>query len=372
MRLKLNKEELITEGVLLEEDEFCERSFNNGKISVIGRLKIRALARVYLVKCSVCSEDPELFGEGYFTHTYVGLENGCWPCGCGRRPKFTEAQWLVKCRREAEFLNPDLEFIGFSGTFNPSKAVTTKLLVRCHKHGDIESGSINTLFSRTVFSCRLCGVDKRSENNKLLDSENIAAFMATGAYPEDTQFWKSYRQDTKGRLRYWNVFCPVCLEVSECLTTGLRMGNLPCSCRNRNQRQAYINLVKDGENILCVKFGISTSAKTRRNRISKASDLDIVLFSIHQFNESESCQKAERYCKARLDCGVISKGDLKDGYSETTYTYNIDTITKIYEAYGGYLVYKLGINEEVVYDVSDYSCTPRVYKKKDDPNGGCK
>ena len=255
--------------------------------------------------------------------------------------------------------------MGFGGKFKGHKTV---VMLHCQRHGTFKGGDINSLMSSDVQECRKCRVKVkrvvRKIRDRITESDYIKRFMETGSYHQDTMFWKNYRLTKSGKRHYWTVFCPVCVCIGEADVTGLLLGSLCCDCYNTNQKQAYINLIKDNENIVAIKYGISTSAKTRRNKLNKDTTLDVVLFSIHQFETAESCQEAEKFCKRNLDSGVISKRDFRDGFSETTYVYNIDTITKIYEDYGGYIVYKLGADGEVEYDVSDYSCTPRIYPNR--------
>jgi hypothetical protein len=52
----------------------------------------------------------------------------------------------------------------------------------------------------------------------------------------------------------------------------------------------------------------------------------------------EQCKKAERECKKELETGVVLKRDMPDGYSETTWAYNIGKVKDIYERNGGVLV----------------------------------
>jgi hypothetical protein len=40
-------------------------------------------------------------------------------------------------------------------------------------------------------------------------------------------------------------------------------------------------------------------------------------------------------CKKELETGIIPKQELPDGYTETTYIYNLDKIKQIYMEYGG-------------------------------------
>lgn len=361
MRKRLNLNEILDKGEYLIETEFCKDTFKNGTIIVVGR--VTPYRNVYVVKCSICAQDEELFGEGLFYSSKKNLERGFNPCGCSDRCRWSKEQFFIRCARKAHSIG--LDFMGFGGKFKGHK---TTVMLFCKKHGTFKGGTINSFMSPSVQECPKCRVKtekaKRQIKEGLTEEDYIKKFMATGSYHEDTLFWKNYRVTRKGRRLYWSVFCPVCSVVGETSVTELLRGSLCCDCYNTNQKQAYINLVKDTDTVIAIKYGISTSAKARRNKLNRDTTLSVVLLSIHQFDTAESCQEAEKVCKRSLDSGVISKRDFKDGFSETTHVYNIDMITKIYEDHGGDLVYKLGFDGNVEYDVSVYSCSPRADTSK--------
>lgn len=51
-----------------------------------------------------------------------------------------------------------------------------------------------------------------------------------------------------------------------------------------------------------------------------------------------ACKKAERECKKELETGVVLKRDMPDGWTETTWSYNIGKVVDIYKRNGGLLV----------------------------------
>lgn len=107
------------------------------------------------------------------------------------------------------------------------------------------------------------------------------------------------------------------------------------ACRNNEQTEAYINIVLDGELPIALKFGVSTDSSYRVYNQNRRSVYKVINFGVWDFERVEFCQKAEKQVKETLTCGTLSKEEMQDGYSETTFVYNLDKIIKIYEENGG-------------------------------------
>ena len=58
---------------------------------------------------------------------------------------------------------------------------------------------------------------------------------------------------------------------------------------------------------------------------------------MYTFPTAQQCKAAERECKKELICGVVSKTDMLDGWTETTCTSNLARVKSIYEKNGGVL-----------------------------------
>ena len=93
----------------------------------------------------------------------------------------------------------------------------------------------------------------------------------------------------------------------------------------------------DNNNAVCIKFGIANNSKQRIKRQNSKSIYEIRQYQVYTFPTVQQCKKAERECKKELICGVISKTDMLDGYTETTCTSNLARVKSIYEKNGGVL-----------------------------------
>lgn len=100
------------------------------------------------------------------------------------------------------------------------------------------------------------------------------------------------------------------------------------------QKEAYINLIIDAIPV-AVKFGVAVNSLARAKHQNSKSIYEIQHHARYRFTDVYSCKKAERECLQELECSVVSKEDMPDGYTETTWLYNLDKIIEIYERNGG-------------------------------------
>lgn len=328
----MNLEDLVDENGL-QQDEWSLTAPTFGEdnqLTVVGWSGKCFYNKHYILKCMRCSEDLELFGQGYFRSKKGHLVRGQVPCGCTRTPRWSEDQFAILCSRKARELG--YTFLGFVGDW---KGAYTRTEVLCEEHGEWSSGNINNLFS-IHRGCPKCHAEAIAKANKKPDDVMIASFFASGGFHPDTKFWRSERKNNRGWCPYWYMFCPECDERGESQRGDLQQGKRPCACNNQRQQECYINLlIDDHNNPIAIKFGIAIDSKQRIKKQDLYSVYTIKQHSVYQFLDAVSCKRAERECKKELECGVVLKRDMKDGYTETTYAYNLDKIVEIYERNGG-------------------------------------
>lgn len=333
----MNLEDLIDEsGLQQDEWSLTTPTFGKeGQLQVVGwsgKNKKGKGAKYYIVKCSKCSSDSELFNGGYFKSDKAGLIRGSTPCGCGKGVQWSKEQYTVLCQRKSKELG--YKFLGFNGEW---KGTYTKIRMLCESHGEWGSGVITHLLSKGV-GCPSCMTEKSREINRKPDAIMIQSFLDSKAFHSDTEFWRSERKSSEGRKIFWYMFCPECGEVGESLSANLQRGHRPCACSKHRQQECYINLLVDGNNTaVAVKFGIANNSIRRAKQQNYKTPYEILQHSIYTFPSALSCKGAERECKQELECGVVLRRDMLDGYTETTWIYNLEKIIEIYIRNGGSL-----------------------------------
>lgn len=286
--------------------------------------------KFYVLKCSVCETDGELFVDGYFKSVKSNLTDGQVPCGCSKSTRWSKEQYKVLCSRKAGKLG--YKFLGFVGVWRGKE---TKIEMLCEKHGTWKSGNITGLINEGK-GCPGCRCKAASTNKTKPDHVMVASFFASGAFNPDTKFWRSSRKTNQGNPVFWFMQCPECGETGEAVSAHLQKGQRPCACSKHCQQECYINLIRDEhKTTIAVKFGIARNSKQRiKQQISK-STYALKQHSVYTFPSVEQCKKAERECKQELECGVVLKRDFPDGYTETTWVYNLEKIEEIYKRNGG-------------------------------------
>jgi hypothetical protein len=221
----------------LEQDEFSLGRPTFGKenqLTVIGWKGRSGANKYYIVKCSECSKDPELFGDGIFRIVKGGLNSGRLPCGCSNSVRWSKDQYEIKVKRDCGVKG--YLFHGFSGDY---KGIYTKLKLECPKHGVWESTVIDSFLRGG--GCPVCKIDKIKITHTLENYQHISKFMSTGKLKEGTKFWKSERVNSQGVKVYWNYTCPVCSNdeyvkagvcsgIFETFYGELQRGILSCRC----------------------------------------------------------------------------------------------------------------------------------------------
>jgi hypothetical protein len=326
----VNLEDVLSEGGLqqdawsLTKPKFGE----DNQLTVVGWSGRNHVSnKYYIIKCSTCSQDTELFGGGYFRAFKNQLVNrDVIPCGCSRKAHWSKEQQVIKCTRKAEALG--YKFSGFVGEFTKGH---TKIKLLCELHGEWVSGTVENLLHRGVNVCPECRQLSFGLNPRKSDEDNIQSFFASGAFHPDTKFWRSERQTKQGNKSYWHLYCPECGTQGEAFVGSLRKGHISCGCSTWQQTEAYINLVIEADTPIAIKFGIANNSSRRTKVQNRFSCYEVKNHSVYKFPDVNSCRNAERECKQELECGIVLKRDMPDGYSETTWVYNLEKIIEIYE-----------------------------------------
>lgn len=314
-------------------DEFCGSLFGKElQIKVLGSNVNHnySKSKRYFVECLECKKDPELFGEGIFISSKSNLLKGCIPCGCSRRPSWTEEQ--MKIRLDRVSVGKNYKVVGWAEEY---KGDETRVHIKSEV-GESKSSIIRTLMLGSgcpLISDKLIGI-----RSKKSDESMIAGFIITGQFHQDTVFKRNTtRVNNKGSFTFWDVICPDCNTEYTSHCTNLKAGKLGCDCGKYRQRQAYINIIDDGT-MNYLKFGVANISRKRLWGQNSNNTLKMTQLCVYEFSTKSECLSAERECRGALVCGVVDKQLIPDGWTETTYSYNLDKIVEIYIRHGGHKI----------------------------------
>lgn len=299
-----------------------------GNYEILGWVGKQGYNKVYLFRCSVCSEDFELFGEGLFKTNLENIKKAK-PCGCSKSYNWSKEQYEILCTRSAQ--DRGLIFLGFAEDFH---GATTKISLICDKHGQWETSSINNFRSKET-GCPSCKIEGLAKNSMKSDEIMISSFFASGSFVEGTLFRRSGTANARGHKVYWECFCPACNESYTSHFDELKKGRKQCSCKGWKPSFLYINLLEDGDLPVALKFGITNNIERRNKEQSTFSQYTIRNLCLFEFENSIDCKEAEKHMKKSLSCGVVPRYLMEDGWTETTELLNFDFITNACEDFGG-------------------------------------
>lgn len=145
-----------------------------GWVSPDGLLKVtgihsRGSRTLFKVICKICSQDPELFPDGYFASDKHFLKGGGKPCGCSAKPEWCEQQYLILASR----MGDKKSFIvhGFVGTFKNQKS---KLNCECKVDGHKWTPSVANVINQNN-GCPKCVRKHGISSEEYLEEVRIVA-----------------------------------------------------------------------------------------------------------------------------------------------------------------------------------------------------
>lgn len=272
--------------------------------------------------CTECSDDKELFPQGYFSCLKSRLIRGSKPCGCSKKPKWTQEQFLILARREGR--KKGFIVHGFSEEFHGN---TTKLNLECIKDGNKWIASITSITNKK-YGCPKCSNMYRPTEKEALNScmEVCKKFgytplgLVDGYINVESRFEYECPIHGKHNVSYnnfvgKNTACPSCA---------------PSGYNPDKQGSIYVVRWRDSTKSF-LKFGI-----TNRKVISRLSqqawktDYKFELIWSATFENGRIPLILENSIKnSGIIIGVVDKSEFYDGFTETTFIENLDTIEEI-------------------------------------------
>ena len=199
----------------------------------------------FIVECSICSSDKELFPEG-FRIAKSHLLEGKVPCSCSSFPKLTEHQYTVLVKRKCEGLG--YTFRGWNGGF---KGVYTKIkLYNSATNNSWGTTNINNFINNGRKDPVQGRINIKNAATKS-ESAHIKDFLSTGSFLTSTIF--RYLGN-----RQWEYDCHICSKdyyVKNGLCSGwftasyssIKKGYKSCRCSSRyrwSQIQRECQIIK--------------------------------------------------------------------------------------------------------------------------------
>ena len=184
------------------------------------------------VNCSICSSDPDMWGEYINTPTNTYKTFTKYSCGCSTIPKFTEDQQKLRIERYCH--DNYLKFLGWEGIYKGNK--TRLRITDTINLISTNSATIATMV-QGFYTNPILSREKKQTLTRNEDAVMMRRFLATGNFTENMSF---SRADI-GKDNMWRVDCTVCSTDIIALkgacegyfyshVTNLVAGKVPCRC----------------------------------------------------------------------------------------------------------------------------------------------
>lgn len=187
---------------------------------------------IFIVSCSVCSKDTELFPYGSLKSSIQQLKRGSVPCQCSGSCNWTEDQYKIRIERVCK--EKGFKFLGWVDGFNSAHKTKLKL------YNPITDNTWKSLDLTTFFiRCEDPLIRDYKSNRHLSEEKHIRVFKATGKYPEGAKFKKTFKKINTCTI--WEYYCPSCSNDQyvvrgfcsgefEASQKALKAGAVPCRC----------------------------------------------------------------------------------------------------------------------------------------------
>lgn len=200
----MNLEDLLDEsGLQQDEWSLTKPTFGDeGQLQVVGWSGRYNSTKLYILKCTICSQDSELFGTAHFRSPKPSLVRGQVPCGCALFRKWTEDQYTTLCKRAAEKAgNVFVQFKSFP------VGQGSKVAQKCPSHGLWETGNVANLLKKYT-GCPKCRTDKNTERcaKDYLLSESVVLERLANNLPSNLKFF-GWNEVFKGSITKALIHC---------------------------------------------------------------------------------------------------------------------------------------------------------------------
>lgn len=304
-------------------ETFVGKTFNNGKLKVIGINGVINRHTMFKVTCEVCSKDKELFPQDYFLSTKGNLEKGKLPCGCSKCPKWEDWQFLILAKRVG--INKNFIVHGFTENF---KGQSTRLDCECLIDGHKWKPTVQNIVNNKS-GCPEC--KKETIASKLKHSDNKVNSICRKICEDNNYIFHGFPDGYVNWLSKLKYECPL-HGVQEMNFNNFTRGRKCPSCMENgyspNKPGSFYVVKWTHKSHSFLKFGITNrDVNVRIKEQSDVTNYKPEFLFVANFNEGNIPLNIESYIKSSsLNRNIISKELFADGFTETIEMVNLHVL----------------------------------------------
>lgn len=209
--------------------------------------------------------------------------------------------------------------------------MATKIKVRCIKHDFkflVEPSKHSSKCNSASGGCKLCANEVKNARFAIPQDQYIK--RANEVHNNFYDYSKLHYRNRKSDVL---ITCPLHKDFWQNAASHLAGRGCPsCNSSGYNPKSAGVfYILKVTEDV--IKFGITKDVSQRLPEINNNSTFDVQLLYSFEFIDGSIPQKIESSIKKdmSIERKVVNKADMRTGYTETTYSYNLPKILEIVE-----------------------------------------
>lgn len=248
-------------------------------LEAVDSIKEKGKDRKFILECEVCSKDSELWPHGSITSVKGSLVSGQIPCGCSKKPQWTQPQYETLINRKC--LERGYEFQGFIGEWEG--AYTYLQLYNPRNNHRWNTANIHSLLN-SGNGCPLEGIATISDKLRTpqVEREKQIKSVLKVSYGEFIGWENEYKNSSSKFHWLCSEGHPCKVSVNDFLHSGTRCRTcFKIKQREEGEFYGYYPLRKDEMDYLYIihfkqggyiKVGRSFDIQRRINQLLKISN----------------------------------------------------------------------------------------------------
>lgn len=226
----------------------------------------------------------------------------------------------------------NIKYIGFAiNSSDEWKGAHTKLVLECIKHGIYETCSVNNLQGGK--RCRKCALEKQVQEQSMLPEVFIEKSIEIHGEQYDYTNVIYVNAHVKVQLT-----CKLCNSEFK-ISPSKHLNGQGCRkcCKFGGfdyTKPGYFYIQKlTNHNLEYYKFGITYDVQKRMSQQKCKSKFEHELVYSTYFEDGKNAVLLESQIKSTLNCSILEKTDLPDGYTETIDSSDISALMEIVNSF---------------------------------------
>lgn len=317
----------------------CQPLAQERDIEIIGVVKPFKGVRTKMInRCKVCNHEWNTCSIANFKRG-----SGCPKCKAEKIGELGKCAVIPDDQHIQDFMNtgafqPGTIFINTGERTGKSDSIWCIKCPICSYDEYVQAGVCDGKFYSTRGSLKNGSLACRCSTRYVFSDQQLTYRMRKELQKKDLIFieWVGKPSVRLGKVKFG------CKEHGEHIARAanlLNHGQGCPQCAGHSQQQLYINIVKDDDIIVALKFGIAKDSDRRLNSQNSRNMFRMERICLYDFSTVKQCKATERAIKKKLKTGILTARELKDGYTETVSVSDLENLQKIITQYGGKLVY---------------------------------